>query len=104
TEAGLPSDAAGLDAAHRHATEARDRVEQLRDVLVGRCVGAVDDLAEAGTHHQAAVADRAEAEELALRACRSYGEQRRSLTELTSSVGGEAENAARRMSDLERRG
>ncbi|AUS77982.1 TIGR02680 family protein [Actinoalloteichus sp. AHMU CJ021] len=103
TEAGLPSDAAGLDAAHRHATEARDRVEQLRDVLVGRCVGAVDDLAEAGTHHQAAVADRAEAEELALRACRSYGEQRRSLTELTSSVGGEAENAARRMSDLERR-
>ncbi|EQD85648.1 TIGR02680 family protein [Saccharopolyspora erythraea] len=101
-EADLPADTRALDAAHRAASEARNGIDALREAIEARCLPTLADLREVSLHHDVAVADRMEAESQAERRCADYGEQAAGLAELTSAVGGEAQQIADKVGDLER--
>ncbi|WP_086822542.1 TIGR02680 family protein [Allokutzneria sp. NRRL B-24872] len=102
TEAGLSDETAALEQAYRAAEQARGTVEQLRESLVERCAGTVNQLADALHNHHAALSDREEAEAEAELRCTEYGEQARALEELTSSIGGEAQQIAAQLTEVER--
>ncbi|MCP3801146.1 TIGR02680 family protein [Allokutzneria sp. A3M-2-11 16] len=102
TEAGLSDETAALEQAYRAAEQARGTVEQLRESLVERCAGTVNQLADALHNHHAALSDREEAEAEAELRCTEYGEQARALEELTSSIGGEAQQIAAQLAEVER--
>ncbi|MDQ3579779.1 MAG: TIGR02680 family protein, partial [Actinomycetota bacterium] len=101
-EAGLPADTDSLRQAHRAATQARAGAESLRDALAKRCVGTVRDLVEALHDYNAAVADRTTAEQVADEKCVSFHREAAALAELTVAIGGEAEEVARQLTELER--
>ncbi|GAB3297687.1 TIGR02680 family protein [Parasphingorhabdus pacifica] len=101
-EAGLPADTRALEAARRAASEARDAIESSREVIDARCLATLDDLREASLHHDAAVADRVEAESQAEQRCAEYEEQSSALAELTAAAGGEAQEVADKVAALER--
>ncbi|MBQ0926041.1 TIGR02680 family protein [Saccharopolyspora endophytica] len=101
-EAGLPAETQALDAAHRAAVEARSGIDALREAIESRCLPTLADLREISLHHDVAVADRMEAESQAERRCAEYAEQAGGLTELTSAVGGAAQEVADKVSGFER--
>ena len=101
-EVGLPAETRALDAAHRAAGEARSGIDALREAIESRCLPTLADLREISLHHDVAVADRMEAESQAERRCADYAEQASGLTELTSAVGGAAQEVADKVSGLER--
>ncbi|GAA4613917.1 TIGR02680 family protein [Saccharopolyspora hordei] len=101
-EADLPADTRALDAAHRAAVDARSGIEALREAIESRCLPTLADLQGISLHHDVAVADRMEAEAQAERRCAAYAEQARGLEELTSAVGGEAQQISDKVSALER--
>ncbi|MCI2420821.1 TIGR02680 family protein [Saccharopolyspora sp. K220] len=101
-EADLPADTQALDTAHRAATDARAAIDALRETIESRCLPTLDDLRDISLHHDAAVADRMEAESQAERRCAEYAEQATGLAELTSAVGGEAQQIADKVGAFER--
>ncbi|GAA4858843.1 TIGR02680 family protein [Saccharopolyspora rosea] len=101
-EADLPADTQALDAAHRATLDARSAIDALREAVESRCLPALADLRDLSLHHDAAVADRMEAETQAERRCAEYAEQAAGLAELTEAVGGEAQQVADKVSELER--
>ncbi|OLR90177.1 TIGR02680 family protein [Actinokineospora bangkokensis] len=100
--AGLTADTEALRHAQRSAGAARDAAAALRDALAKRCAGTVRDLVEALHDHRAAVDDRETAERVADERCQVFHREAAALAELTSAVGGEAEEVARRLAELER--
>ncbi|MFB9909107.1 TIGR02680 family protein [Allokutzneria oryzae] len=102
TEAGLSDETAALEQAYRAAEQARGTVEQLREALVERCAGTVNQLADALHNHHAALSDRAEAEAEAELRCTEYGEQARAMEELTTAIGGEAQQIAVQLAEVEK--
>ncbi|WP_233575997.1 TIGR02680 family protein [Saccharopolyspora rhizosphaerae] len=101
-EAGLPAETQALDAAHRAAVEARSGIDALRDAVESRCLPTLAELREISLHHDVAVADRMEAESQAERRCAEYAEQANGLGELTSAVGGAAQEISDKVSGFER--
>ncbi len=101
-EADLPAETHALDTAHRAAVEARSGIDALHEAIESRCLPTLTDLRDLSLHHDAAVADRMEAESQAERRCAEYAEQATGLTELTAAVGGEAQQIADKVSALER--
>ncbi|GAA2777322.1 TIGR02680 family protein [Saccharopolyspora taberi] len=101
-EADLPPDTRALEAAHRAAADARGGIDALREAIEARCLPTLTDLREVSWHHDAAVADRMEAESQAERRCAEYAEQAAGLAELTAAVGGEAQQIADKVGGLER--
>jgi uncharacterized protein (TIGR02680 family) len=101
-EAGLPADTQALDTAQRAATEARSAIEGLGEVIDARCLATLTDLRETTLHHDAAVADRMEAESQAEQRCHDYREQSGALDELTSTIGGQAQSIVDKVGALER--
>ncbi|GLZ40487.1 TIGR02680 family protein [Actinokineospora sp. NBRC 105648] len=100
--AGLTPDTEALGQAHRAATQARGSAESLRDALAKRSAGTVRDLVEALHDHNAAVDDRETAERVADEKCVAFHREASALAELTAAVGGEAEEVAQQLADLER--
>ncbi|HEX4725913.1 MAG TPA: TIGR02680 family protein [Pseudonocardiaceae bacterium] len=100
-EAGLPADTDTLQAAHRAAMAARGSAEALRDTLIGRCVATVRDLTDALHDHQAAIDDLSDAAGAAETRCAEFTREALALTELTTAIGGEAEQVAGQLTDLE---
>ncbi len=100
-EAGLSPDATALDAAHRAATEVRSAIGTAREAIEARCLTALADLRETWLHHDAAVADRMEAESQADRRCTEFAEQAASLRDLTATVGDEGREIADEVAALE---
>jgi uncharacterized protein (TIGR02680 family) len=100
-EAGLPADTDTLQAAHRAAMSARGSAESLRDTLIGRCVSTVRDLTDALHDHKAATDDLSDAAAAAETQCAEFASEAAALAELTSAVGGEAEQVAAQLADLE---
>ncbi|MEV6609264.1 TIGR02680 family protein [Kutzneria sp. NPDC051319] len=98
-------DTEALDRANRAASEARVAAEQLAEALAGRCARTVIDLIDAMQHHHAALTDRSEAESSADALCVEYADRSHGLAELSSAIGGEAEEVSRQLSalDAERR-
>ncbi|MGP4015933.1 TIGR02680 family protein [Saccharopolyspora sp. 5N708] len=101
-EADLPADTHALDAAHRAAADARAAIDALREAIESRCLPTLSDLRDLSLHHDAAVADRMEAESQAEQRCAEYAEQATGLAELTSAVGGEAQQIADKVGAFER--
>ncbi|MFC7341975.1 TIGR02680 family protein [Saccharopolyspora griseoalba] len=100
-EAGLPAETQALEAAHRAATDARAAIDALREAIESRCLPTLTDLRDVSLHHDVAVADRMEAEAQAERRCAEYAEQATGLSELTSAVGGAAQEISEKVSGLE---
>jgi uncharacterized protein (TIGR02680 family) len=100
-EAGLPADVDTLQAAHRAAVAARGSAEALRDTLIGRCVGTVRDLTDALHDHQAAIDDLGDAAASAETRCAEFAREAVALGELTTAIGGEAEEVAGQLTELE---
>lgn len=100
-EAGLPADTDTLQAAHRAAVAARGSAEALRDTLIGRCVATVRDLTDALHDHQAAVDDLGDAAGAAETRCAEFAREAVALAELTTAIGGEAEEVAAQLTELE---
>ncbi|QIZ39657.1 TIGR02680 family protein [Saccharopolyspora sp. ASAGF58] len=101
-EAGLSAETQALDTAHRAAVDARAGIDALREAIESRCLPTLTDLRDLSLHHDAAVADRMEAETQAERRCAEYAEQATGLAELTSAVGGEAQQIADKVGAFER--
>ncbi|SDY95041.1 TIGR02680 family protein [Saccharopolyspora shandongensis] len=101
-EADLPADTQALDAAHRAVLDARAGIDALREAIESRCLPTLTDLRDLSLHHDAAVADRMEAESQAEQRCAEYAEQATGLAELTSAVGGEAQQIADKVGAFER--
>lgn len=99
--AGLPADIEILRRAHEAATETRGTIERLREALLRRCVSAVTDVAEALRDHQAAVNDLDESTRVADVRCGEFTREASALAELTSAVGGDAEDIAEQLARLE---
>ncbi|PPK63425.1 TIGR02680 family protein [Actinokineospora auranticolor] len=100
--AGLSADTEALRHAQRAAGQARGSAEALRDALAKRAVGTIRDLVEALHDHNAAVDDRDTAERVADEKCLAFHREATALAELTSAVGGAAEQVAHQLTDLER--
>lgn len=100
-EAGLPADTAILQAAHRASVAARGSADALRDTLAGRCLRTVADLTDALHDHQAAVDDLGDASGAAEARCAEFAREAAALADLTSSIGGEAEQIAAQLTGLE---
>jgi uncharacterized protein (TIGR02680 family) len=100
-EAGLPADVDTLQAAHRAAVAARGSAEALRDTLIGRCVGTVRDLTDALHDHQAATDDLGDASAAAETRCAEFAREAVALAELTTAIGGEADEVAGQLTELE---
>ncbi|HEX5403947.1 MAG TPA: TIGR02680 family protein, partial [Pseudonocardiaceae bacterium] len=100
-EAGLPADTDTLEAAHRASVAARGSAEALRDTLIGRCVSTVRDLTDALHDHQAAADDLGDAAGAAETQCAEFAREAATLAELTSAIGGEAEQIAAQLTELE---
>ncbi|HEY0501449.1 MAG TPA: TIGR02680 family protein [Kutzneria sp.] len=94
-------DTEALDRANRAASEARVAAEQLAEALAGRCARTVIDLIDAMQHHHAAMTDRTEAESSADALCVEYADRSHAMAELSSAIGGEAEEVSRQLSALE---
>ncbi|QUQ68977.1 TIGR02680 family protein [Kutzneria sp. CA-103260] len=94
-------DTEALDRANRAASEARGAAEQLAEALAGRCARTVIDLIDAMQHHHAALTDRTEAESAADALCVEYADRSHAMAELSSAIGGEAEEVARQLSTLD---
>ncbi|HEX3790709.1 MAG TPA: TIGR02680 family protein [Pseudonocardiaceae bacterium] len=101
-EAGLPADVETLQRANAAASAARTSAEQLRDTMLGRCLGSVRDLADALHDHQAAMDDLGDATTAAEAQCAEFGGEAAALAELTSAVGGEAQRVAGQLSTLDK--
>ncbi|MDA3648989.1 TIGR02680 family protein [Saccharopolyspora indica] len=101
-EADLPADTRALDAAHRAAIDARGGIDALCEAIDSRCLPTLADLQEISLHHDVAIADRMEAESQAEQRCAAYAEQATGLAELTSAVGGEAQEISDKVSAFER--
>ena len=101
-EADLPPDTQALEHAHRAATEAREAIESLREVVESRCLATLADLRDLALHHDAAVADRMAAEQQAEQRCTEFAEQAAGLAELNEAVGGEAREIADKVAELDR--
>ncbi|MGW3471363.1 TIGR02680 family protein [Saccharopolyspora sp. NPDC000995] len=101
-EADLPAETQVLDTAHRAAVDARAGIDALREAIESRCLPTLTDLRDLSLHHDAAVVDRMEAESQAERRCAEYAEQATGLAELTSAVGGEAQQIADKVGAFER--
>ncbi|PKW15078.1 TIGR02680 family protein [Saccharopolyspora spinosa] len=101
-EADLPAETQALDTAHRATVDARAGIDALREAIESRCLPTLTDLRDLSLHHDAAVADRMEAEAQAERRCAEYAEQATGLAELTSAVGGEAQQIADKVGAFER--
>ncbi len=102
-EAGLPADTETLYKANQAAVAARGSAEQLRDTLIGRCVRTVADLADALHDHQAAVDDLEDAARAAEQRCAEFAREASALSDLTSAIGGDAEEVAGQLTELEER-
>ncbi len=100
-EAGLPADTATLQAAHRAAVAARGSAEALRDTLISRCLRTVRDLTDALHDHQAAVDDLGDVTAAAEAQCAEFAREAAALADLTSAIGGEAEQIAAQLTGLE---
>ena len=100
-EAGLPADTETLHQANQAAVAARGSAEQLRDTLIGRCVRTVADLADALHDHQAAVDDLEDASRAADERCAEFAREATALSDLTSAIGGDAEEVSGQLSELE---
>jgi uncharacterized protein (TIGR02680 family) len=100
-EAGLPADTDTLQAAHTAAMSARHSAEALRDTLIARCVSTVRDLTDALHDHQAATDDLGDAAGAAEAQCAEFAREAAALAELTSAIGGEAEQVATQLTELE---
>ncbi|HJP74069.1 MAG TPA: TIGR02680 family protein [Pseudonocardiaceae bacterium] len=100
-EAGLPADTETLHQANQAAVAARGSAEQLRDTLIGRCVRTVADLADALHDHQAAVDDLEDAARAADERCAEFAREASALTDLTTAIGGDAEQIAGQLTELE---
>jgi uncharacterized protein (TIGR02680 family) len=100
-EAGLPADTDTLQAAHRAAVAARSSAEALRDTLISRCVSTVRDLADALHDHQAATDDLTDSARGAEARCAEFAREAAALADLTTAIGGEAEQIAAQLSGLE---
>ncbi|HEY2696423.1 MAG TPA: TIGR02680 family protein [Pseudonocardiaceae bacterium] len=100
-EAGLPADTETLYQANQAAVAARGSAEQLRDTLVGRCVRTVSDLADALHDHQAAVDDLEDAARAADERCAEFAREASALSDLTSAIGGDAEEVSGQLSEFE---
>ncbi|MER7080813.1 SbcC/MukB-like Walker B domain-containing protein, partial [Saccharopolyspora kobensis] len=101
-EADLPADTRALDAANRAAIDARGGIDALCEAIESRCLPTLADLQEISLHHDVAIADRMEAESQAEQRCAAYAEQASGLAELTSAVGGEAQEISDKVSAFER--
>ena len=101
-EAELPPETQALEHAHRAASEARSAIEALREVVESRCLATLADLRDLGLHHDAAVADRMEAESQAEQRCTEHAEQAAGLSELSEAVGGQAQEISGKVGELER--
>jgi uncharacterized protein (TIGR02680 family) len=100
-EAGLPADTETLQSAHRAAVAARGSAESLRDTLIGRSVSTVRDLTDALHDHTAAIDDLGDAADAAEAQCAEFAREAAALAELTQAIGGEAEQVAAQLSELE---
>jgi uncharacterized protein (TIGR02680 family) len=100
-EAGLPADTKTLQAAHTAAMSARHSAEALRDTLISRCISTVRDLTDALHDHQATTEDLGDAADAAETQCAEFAREAAALAELTSAVGGEAEQVAAQLTELE---
>jgi hypothetical protein len=100
-EAGLPADTDTLQSAHRAAVAARGSAESLRDTLIGRSVSTVRDLTDALHDHKAATDDLGDAAAAAEAQCTEFAREASALAELTQAIGGEAEQVAGQLSELE---
>ncbi|RZS44176.1 uncharacterized protein (TIGR02680 family) [Herbihabitans rhizosphaerae] len=100
--AGLTEDSDTLQRANRAAATARASAERLRDALGKRCAGTVSDLVDALHDHNAAVDDREAAERVADDKCLAYQRESAGLAELSTSIGGQAEELAERLKSMER--
>ncbi|GAA2349148.1 TIGR02680 family protein [Saccharopolyspora halophila] len=100
-EAGLPAETQALEAAHRAATDARSGIDALREAVESRCLPTLTDLRDVSLHHDVAVADRMEAENQADRRCAEYADQATGLSELTSAVGGAAQEISEKVGAFE---
>ncbi|HEX4225080.1 MAG TPA: TIGR02680 family protein [Pseudonocardiaceae bacterium] len=100
-EAGLPADTETLHQANQAAVAARGSAESLRDTLIGRCVRTVADLADALHDHQAAVDDLDDASRSAEERCAEFAREAGALSDLTSAIGGDAEEVSGQLSELE---
>ncbi|MCA1192559.1 TIGR02680 family protein [Saccharopolyspora sp. 6V] len=101
-EADLPPETQALEQANRAATEARTAIDALHEVLESRCLATLADLRDIALHHDAAVADRMEAESQAEQRCAEHTEQAAGLTELNDAVGGQAQEISGKVGELER--
>ncbi|MFR9729508.1 TIGR02680 family protein [Saccharopolyspora sp. MS10] len=101
-EAELPPETQALEQANRAASEARSAIEALREVVESRCLTTLADLRDLALHHDAAIADRMEAESQAERRCAEHAEQAAGLAELSEAVGGQAQEISGKVGELER--
>ena len=100
-EADLAADTGALDAAHRAASQAVTALDDLRAAVESRCLAALTDLRETAAHHDAAVADRVEAESRAEASCADHAEQAAGLAELTAAIGDQAQEVSAKVAELE---
>lgn len=100
-EAGLPADTDTLQAAHRAAVSARGSAEALRDTLMSRCVGTVRDLTDALHDHTVTADDLGDAASAAETQCAEFAREAAALAELTAAIGGQAEEIAAQLAELE---
>ncbi|HEY0808480.1 MAG TPA: SbcC/MukB-like Walker B domain-containing protein, partial [Pseudonocardiaceae bacterium] len=68
---------------------------------IGRCVGTVRDLTDALHDHQAAIDDLGDAAGAAETNCAEFAREALALAELTTAIGGEAEEVAGQLAELE---
>ncbi|MCX2731816.1 TIGR02680 family protein [Saccharopolyspora sp. NFXS83] len=101
-EAELPPETQALEHANRAATEARSAIDALHEVVESRCLATLADLRDIALHHDAAVADRMEAESQAEQRCAEHTEQATGLAELSDAVGGAAQEISGKVGELER--
>lgn len=100
-EADLDADSRTLETAQRAATEACSAIDDLREVVASRCLPALEHLRDSSAHHDAAVADRMEAESQAETGCAEYQKQASGLAELTAAGDGEAQRISEQVAGLE---
>ncbi|MBK0868406.1 TIGR02680 family protein [Saccharopolyspora sp. HNM0986] len=101
-EADLPPETQALEHANRAATDARSAIDALHEAIESRCLATLADLRDISLHHDAAVADRMEAESQAEQRCSEFAEQAAGLAELNEAVGGEAREIADKVGALDR--
>ncbi|GAB2760087.1 TIGR02680 family protein [Salinifilum aidingensis] len=101
SQADLPSETGALEQAHRAATEAVSVIESLRTTVDSRCLHTASELHDLLLRHDAAVADRMEAETQAEQRCAEHAEQESGLAELTTALADETQDIGGKLAELE---